>query len=397
MTGREEDLCRRLGLMGATLGDVQSVPWGQDDANQAMGVAEIVVASALFAPAPPPTTEVDVPGLREFGVRLRTFRQEPRILNLSAERVDQRLHVEAPEAGGEAVATDPEYPDIVGVDTRTSGPFVLELEGRRIVINPTNQGLDVYPVVASLVLKRSGPSPCLWDRSEVYPLVASLALEPLAPIPAPEFEMWLADCRDSWLAGELEALVSAGDDWSLAVASGAFVRLMEPAAVGQGLVVRRLDPGGWPPSTRAPSATAASQRVEALLRGEVDETLARPRRWIRGLTPEQIRTVEQLALAEADRLMEALDEVVEATESATTDWSSEWVALCQSREDLEGVRVLLTEVGRHEALGRALATLDREGRRTSLGIPLARVPADEKLSRAHRIDPDAWWGRALKD
>ena len=131
--------------------------------------------------------------------------------------------------------------------------------------------------------------------------------------------------------------------------------------------------------------------MEAQIRGEVQDGLATPRRWVRSLEPEQVSTMGRLALAEAERLGEAAGHL-ERSDPESDAWRDEWRQLCHRRDDLEGVRVLLAERGASQALDSHLAAVDRAGRALRMSAPLARLGPDERLRRARLADPDAWWG-----
>ena len=345
MTDREDrELLAQFGLSGVELGPAEKVDWPAPAADEAKGTATLLFASALLTAQPPATEEARIDTLDRAGLMVRVVAQEPRILKLSSSYPEAGIEVQAPHAKKDAVASSREYPDVVVVDTRKSGRFLVQIQGNRVICAPSDEGLETRPVVGT-------------PRAHA-----------LERVPGPELELWLNDCRDAWLVDHVTALREAGDSWSVTVAAGAYARLIEPEA-----------------------AEAARARVEALLTGKVDEQLARPRRWIRGLSGEQLSTLEDLARAEIDRLHEGLQDVAAAVEAADSTWTSDWIATCRGRDDLEGVLLLLREIGRETAIAVPVAALDREGRRTRLGVPPFAGALDEQLRRASRRNPDAWW------
>jgi hydroxymethylpyrimidine pyrophosphatase-like HAD family hydrolase len=71
--------------------------------------------------------------------------------------------------------------------------------------------------------------------------------------------------------------------------------------------------------------------------------------------------------------------------------TSRWPVLSQQTAALLGLRAPQICHNGAEVLDEALAELDREGRGVALDTPVNLVTPDERLRRAARLDPGAWW------
>jgi hypothetical protein len=199
-----------------------------------------------------------------------------------------------------------------------------------------------------------------------------LEVAPFEEISASGFD-WSAAGDDEWLSRQIAADSSISESWRAAVTVGMFARLYEP------------------PSGERPRAI-----VQAILRGELEESIARPRRWVRSLTASQLETLQDLALAEADlvlRTIESLDATYEPTEP---DWQRQLLEICRRREDVEGVSLLLHEAGADRRLTSGLGLLDDIGRAFMFDVPIRIAPFDERLRRVASFDPEAWWAEPAR-
>lgn len=344
----DRDTLARLGLVAdeVVLGEAERLDWPSEPVGEAKGLAAAISLGALLLGQGPDTLPAPSGALEKVGVTLRTAAGSPHVVKLASPATDVALVVRLTEDDPEAMARPEGHGDVVAIDTRRSGPFLLAVAGHQVLCVPDPHGLIVRHVVRPL------------------------AIAPLTAITAPVLD-WLAASRDEWLTGHARQLVEADDSWSRCVAAGLCARLVEPA-----------------------SPADARLRVEAMLRGEVDATLAQPRVWVRSLQAPALDTMEQLALAQVDRLTVWLDRAEAAAEREDEDWVDEWLGLCKAREELEGVAVLLAEAGRAERLRAALDRLDGAARVTRLGLAHADLPRDPLLVRAWDRDADAWWAQA---
>lgn len=172
----------------------------------------------------------------------------------------------------------------------------------------------------------------------------------IRPIESPVLQ-WCRQAGDRALERWVAELLDGGDPIAHVVAAGRYKRLSAPAR-------------------------DASHQVDALLRGETDEAFAAPHRWFRGLSRGQRREAERLASKRAMLLFERLSRRPPDENDAL------------EREDLEGVRALLSEVGAGARLSAHLAEADRKGLPHAHG---SRSPSHPRLARASVVDPQAWW------
>lgn len=297
-----------------------------------VGAASGVGAALTLAAlaAGAPTAPLAHPALARAGLTAAYALDDRRLIELAS---DEPIVVRATtRAAADALLRSPEHPQVAYLDLARCGPVRVSTSRRTLLLVPGEQVLELREV-----------------RAAAAPITAPLA-------------KWLAACSDAWVASQVQPLANAGDDWSVGVAAGLFARLVEPAAL-------------------------SAERRAALLAGHVDPELAAPRQWARALSRAAATTLEQQAVDRAESLVPALARL-EAGDRG------DWVAICHSRDDLEGVALLLHEAGSGERLAPALERLDRAGRSARAGVPLAQVPRDERLRRAGLRDPDAWWGLA---
>jgi hypothetical protein len=225
-------------------------------------------------------------------------------------------------------------------------------------------------------LKKAGVACCQWPDGtgigfdpdgylyfhELHPL------PPVVDVPASDVASWCADANDQWLISQVGERLEAGNAWEHSVAVGMYARLLRPS-----------------------SGAAARERVQRVLKGEIDEPLARPTRWARSLTPEQLAFVEREALAEADGILLFIDELCEHIDPADPAWREDLLAWCHRRDDLEGVWLILREANAGKRLTAVMRTVDYLGHQFVSTIPARIVLPDERLWRAQCGDPDAWW------
>jgi hypothetical protein len=224
-----------------------------------------------------------------------------------------------------------------------SGSGALALEGppgRAIVLLAEEAGLAVIECIRPL-------------ESEAARLV----------IPV---EDWL-EGTDAWLQARVRERRGLDDPWEDVACAGMLARLVQ------------LDP----------AATRAT--VEAHLMGRPDPVLSRPRAWIRGHGTELARELEGLAVSRIEELLQVLEALDDPLEPSDPAWRRDLLLLCQGRDDLEGVRLLMEEAGAAGPLGSVVAALDRKAGPFVRSLPAHVGFDDEQIRRAAALDPEAWW------
>jgi hypothetical protein len=343
---RREDL-DRLGLAEFEIGDAVSFSWPLPETSEALGrgeVANLTFAAMLAVKFAVPFSTVSSAALGEF--ELAASQTRTRVLRLSAP-VDRQLEIKALKGSlraGQNLYVPPEEPGTVYVDTSSVPNIVARAGSTGIVVSATDAGLNLAPLVKPIEVP---------------------ALERLDP---PVME-WTRHFNDPWLVDLVVARCHAQNSWSRLVAAGMLARLTTPSSGD--------DARAW---------------VQAFISGKVDEGLAAPRRWIRSLSDRQVRTAEQLSLAEVDALHEAVDAVASDVDQNVAHWADEWRELCHRRDDVECVVVLLDEAGGMTHLREALTSLDREGDLLRLSVPPEIRGGDERMRRVALKNPGCWWG-----
>lgn len=338
MAPSSDDLLEALGLRGYELGETETIAWPEAAVGQARGVSPRELAGAALASLR--VVPIGASLLAAVGVYGFAAADSSGVLKLVG-RGPVVIHVGG-SAGGSTFRSEAE-PNVAWVDASRSGRFLVETSSGRLM--------------------------CVVDRGQLHlqAVTAPLAIAPLAVIEEPA-DGWMRSSRDGWLEREAVRTLEAGGTWSVCVAAGQHARLADAAAFG--------DPG---------------EIVEAQLKGDAPSWLSGPRRWVRSLAADQVRTMARLALAEVDRLNELAD-ALERGDPEADEWREDWRRLCHARDDLEGVRVLLAERGASSDLEAHVRPLDRAGESLRAAAPLARLGRDERLRRALLSDPDAWWG-----
>ncbi len=331
-----------LGLEGAELGEPEATDSPAVGVAEAKGMAEPLLAALVaLSPAAVATTPFDSNALESIGVRAETWDRDPRCVKLVGPSLDVPLDVRLAGAP-EALWTSGDEPGVAWLDLSLSGAFVVASEAGRVVGRPEPGGITLWPVLRT------------------FDLPALVGLE--APL-----DEWLAAAKDPWLEAEAAAAALPGDPWSVAVGAGLVARLaaLTPAAV--------------------------RDVVEATTAGRAVPALVAPRLWARSLRPEDLSTIERLALAEVDRVFGTLEALEEEDDLDAEARASVWSRTCRGRDDLECAALLLREAGRSDALDAALSTLDRLGAELRATVDPRQLAGDERLHRAAEADPLAWW------
>ena len=338
MAPSREELLAALGLSDRDIGETESVAWPEPAVGEARGLGARELQPAVLANRR--VVPIAAALLAGAGVHAFAAADASGLVKVVGRG---RVRVRVGPAGQGRTFQRPEEPEVAWVDAERAGPFLVESDAGRLLASVER---------GRLTLQRVSPPP---------------ASAPLAGIAEPA-DGWLRSSRDAWLQDEARRTLETPGPWPVCVAAGLHARLADAGVHGD------------------PAAIA-----EALVRGEVQPWLAAPRRWVRSLAPEQVDTMRRLALDAVDRLG-ALAAELEGAEPEGDGWREGWRRLCRSRDDLDGVRVLLAERGAARELDAAVGALDRTGRALRMSAPLARLGPDERLRRARLADPDAWWG-----
>lgn len=196
-------------------------------------------------------------------------------------------------------------------------------------------------------------------RPRLAPLFrAALELPPPLAVRS-DLLAWIPGLDDPWLEAELTARLASGSDWQHAVAIGMLSRLWQP----RGAVAHEL--------------------------------FRRPRRWIEAQAPAQCEALTRRAMAVVDRLADVFERLVEDVRPDDLEWQEEMLQVWHARDDVEGVRLLLSAVGHAERLEAALEPVDGEAGHWMCALPWWDDAWDERIGRAGVADPDVWWTTAL--
>jgi hypothetical protein len=178
---------------------------------------------------------------------------------------------------------------------------------------------------------------------------------------------WCRNSGDEWLTRLLlERLDSIGGSWEEAVAVGTYARL------------RR----------RPREETRAA--IDSILAGGVDEDLARPRRWARSLSAEQVRTIEDLGFSVIERLQGEIEDLGRSVDESDPRWRAAFMRICRERDDLAGIQLVLVDAGTAEDFSSALSNLDEQAGRLAGRLGTTKIP-DVRLRRVALAEPGAWW------
>ena len=197
------------------------------------------------------------------------------------------------------------------------------------------------------------------------------AVAPVVGRPAPQLEggmplrtdvaSWVGSLADPWLRDEVDAIAARQGDLSHVVAAGLLLRLRED-----------------PPSERR-------SRVLGLLAG--GRTTDEPElAWARSIGADPSALIDMLAHDIAYSLER---DALELREQVGDHVRDAFCALLVRRDDLECVRAVLAAGQRGQSLRRCLERVDAAVRAHLSAV--SQPVDDERLSRAGRVDPLAWW------
>jgi hypothetical protein len=337
------DEMNALGIRVDSLGASETYPWPELPAGEARGVVAKVTLAAVLS-GTTPMNPATIPALEQIGVTVESADRAPWNVRLSTPVPNGVVAVRISGDAHDAVLTQSKETNEAAVDLVKAGSVLITGPHGDVLATADAHGVTVSPV-------------------------SGVVVERMATIEAPALE-WLSNAQstDEWLRSEVSELLQRGGAWANIVAAALVARYSEPA-----------------------TPAVAKQWLEATLARQAVPALAAPRQWARQLKPAQVRTVQELARAEATRVELMLDDVADTAVPEEGPWQSAWLSVCHGRDDLEGVCILLHEASAAEVLQKPLARLDHTGRMVCSVIPRKFVTGDERIRRARRVSPESWW------
>ena len=192
-----------------------------------------------------------------------------------------------------------------------------------------------------------------------------LEIRPLADVQAP-IENWCQSCDDPWLIAKVRRQAGYEGPLSVAEAVGIFVRL------------KKFSPD------------EARSKVQQLL-GKAPQESMPEMAWVHGLTADQLKSIEDVALAATDMMFEELVDALRVDWVEDLDaWRARASDLLELRDSLEGVSLILRWRSCGQILVGALQRIDEEAAKRCPGIA-REVGLSEQLVRAGCVHPTSWW------
>ncbi len=325
---------KAIGLPGAALGEAFTIPSPASDP----------VARGFVRRAAPvdvsdwDVLDVNVPDARRAGFSLHWTTHEPRQMLVSPCEPGRTFRVLPPNAPG-VVATD----DELWLDPATLPPLLAVLldDDTGLTFQPSPEtGLVAHPLIVDPL-----PIP---DALDVPRHVTS----------------WLQSVPDPWLDDLVQEALAFDDGWSTLIATGRFVRLREPT----------------------------DDELAAIRSGTPNDTSAREREWVRSLPAQTLESALIHLQTAAEHLHDTLEEVANSVAPDNPTWRQSFLDVLHTRDDLEGLALILTAAGSGERVKMALSALDAAGETWIRALPtLPELADDERLSRASVVSPLGWW------
>ncbi len=318
---------------------------------------EIAAASLVLDAGHPPSENAT--GLPDLALMLATAIFEP-------------VSVPEIEAHGFFLASSASAPH--HLDVSASGPLVLRSPWsgelwRHADGQGTSLRFDLRERVIVAVEGEQGPTLVLVDQGGVVRVRLLQAAPTVAQ--GADLDAWTEGLRDLWMLGQIENL-DASDHWGTLLVVGRLARLGELYAT--------------PAERRA--------AVDDLLRGRVDPRHRGPRAWASRWSEVQREQVRGWTLARIDSLQGDLKRVERGAELMAPEWRASLLATLRSRDDLEGVVLLLLEGGEPPDVVAALDALDTRGEAFARAASGRVGFYDVQLDRARSIETlRPWWTR----
>lgn len=174
---------------------------------------------------------------------------------------------------------------------------------------------------------------------------------------------WASKVSDPWLRKELEERLEVGDLWSELIGIGMLMRFDHENVA---LKVAEMLAGNYKPR---------KERV-----------------WFRSQPRPNINTLLKRAAEKALLISEEMDELYEEADFENECWRQAVVIQAEQRDELEGIRSLLSvlEDGSAEGFGEALEIIDSECAFVINNLPAFKGHS-EHLVRAKSLAQGSWW------
>lgn len=269
---------------------------------------------------------------------------------------------------GLRLARSIERPDVVEVSA--DWPLVARVDTGEIQSDPDDPGTLYLANGTARLQARGGLDAVLSLQAGRLALLDCSGSAALAPEALPPPPPWWREGGDTWVSREAESQLLRGSSFGNAVAAGVYERLHEPTPEQQKAV------------------------VAAALAGRLVGESVRVRQWTRSLTPAQVETLEELALAAGERWFEGAEHL-DPPRPRDPAWIDGLCELCHARDDLECALVVLRAAGAGRRLASVLEAIDRRGaliESQCRGVELD----DERLRRVLVGQPWAWWAQPAR-
>lgn len=202
-----------------------------------------------------------------------------------------------------------------------------------------------------------------------------LRVQPIYPWADPPIDIWTEQPDSAAVVAMMQERAMHSDRWERTLIVGMLARLAVPEADSAGAWLHAMMSSA--PDREGPPAS--------------------PRRWFGQLSTHHRASIARRAVARGQVLAADLEDCRAALVPTNQRLASTWLDLCQRRDDLEGVRVLLrsAEPSEAEALEAVLREVDALGKASRFSWPPEIVVDHERLRRVALADPVAWWGSTI--
>jgi hypothetical protein len=185
-----------------------------------------------------------------------------------------------------------------------------------------------------------------------------------------KIEAWFDGSEPEWLRSEFSMHALIGDEYNSVVAAGIYHRLYTPLIL----------------------CGKVTRRDLASLLSCVDTARDRVRAWASKLTSDQIDNVLSLSLAEVESMHINLSELQDSLDIDDPNWVTDLHDIIISRDNLECVYCILTDLDVGRLLGASLSVYSRRLKPFIKSLPSHFQITDQRLSAVKKSDHEAWWG-----
>ena len=349
-----------LGLRSFTLGAPESIALPATDVALGKGAAPAISLMALLATGCSGGVFAPVPSEKAAasGITLGIHDDQPQMLLAESGRNTLLVGTVGPDAAGKDASGEAE------------SHGYLEDSSFRVLVDLSRGPVRLSSPGGSEILV------CQADHAiEIWPLEAPSADLTLSEISedAPDLAAWAQSAdenEDSWLADTLREHAGRTDAWSRIVGTGLAARL---------------------PEARSPEA--ARSIIARAIAGELSTHVAPPHAWAATLSEEAKNEILRSMLVHAEQLQQEISALRIEMDFDDPAWCDRVRVACVRRDDLEGLRPLMREVGRGDEVVSILARLDQDGDTFEAVLPGVLQFDDERLRRAARQEGPVWWAR----